>query len=224
MRRLILVLAALLALGAGGTAALAASGAKEKPRAAVAVKAHAGLFQSAATYLGLDRKALVKELRSGKSLAQVADARNKSVAGLETAILNAFKAKVAKAVAAGKLDNARAQKLVAAAPAVIHRLVTHAPKARPAKANVRGGFLKVAADYLGLDRKALAQELRSGKSLAQVATAKNKSVDGLETAIFNAFKAKVDKAVAAGKLSNAVAQMVLQHAPALIERAVNAHR
>jgi hypothetical protein len=224
MRRTILVLVALLALGTGGTAALAASGAKEKPRAAAAVKARGGLLQAAATYLGLDRKALLQQLRSGKSLAQVADDRNKTTAGLETALLNAFKAKVAKAVAAGKLDNARAQKLVAAAPAVIHRLVTHAPKARPAKANVHGGFLKVAADYLGLDRKALAQELRSGKSLAQVATAKNKSVDGLETAIFNAFKAKVDKAVAAGKLNSAVAQMLLQHAPALIERAVNAHR
>jgi len=224
MRRLILVLAALLALGAGGTAAFAASGAKEKPRAAVAVKARAGLLQSAATYLGLDRKALVKELRSGKSLAQIATARNKSVGGLETAILNAFKAKVDKAVAAGKLSSTRAQKLVAAAPAVIHELVTHAPKAKPAKANVHGGFLKVAADYLGLDRKALVTELRSGKSLAQVASSKNKSVEGLETAIFNAFKAKVDKAVADGKLNSAVAQMLLQHAPALIERVVNAHR
>lgn len=224
MRRLILVLAALLALGVGGTAALA-SGAKEKPRAAVAVKARAGLLGSAATYLGLDRKALVKELRSGKSLAQVATARNKSVAGLETAILNAFKARVDKAVAAGKLDNARAQKLVAAAPAVIHRLVTQAPpKVRPAKAHVRGGFLKVAADYLGVDRKALVAELRSGKSLAQVATSKNKSVDGLETAIFNAFKAKVDAAVASGKLNATLAQRLLERAPALIERVVNAHR
>jgi hypothetical protein len=224
MRRLILVLAALLALGAGGTAALAASGAKEKPRAAAAAKARAGLVQTAATYVGLDRKALVRELRSGKSLAQVATARNKSVAGLETAIFNAFKAKVDKAVAAGKLNSARAQKLVAAAPAVIHKLVTQTPKAPSAKANVRGGFMKTAAGYLGLDRKALVHELRTGKSLAEVATAKNKSVDGLETALFNAFKAKVDKAVAAGKLNNAVAQMLLQHAPALIERAVNAHR
>ena len=225
MRRLILVLAALLALGVGGTAALAASGAKEKPRTAVAVKARAGLLQSAATYLELDRKALVKDLRSGKSLAQVASARNKSVAGLETAILTAFKAKVDKAVAAGKLDSSRAQRLVAAAPAVIHRLVVQAPpKARPAKANVRGGFLKVAADYLGLDRKALVAELRSGKSLAQVATSKNKSVDGLETAIFNAFKARVDAAVASGKLNATLAQRLLERAPALIERVVNAHR
>jgi hypothetical protein len=224
MRRLILVLAAVLALGVGGTAAFA-SGAKEKPRAAVAVKVRAGLLQSAAAYLGLDRKALVKELRSGKSLAQVATARNKNVAGLETVILNAFKAKVDKAVAAGKLDSTRAQKLVAAAPAVIHRLVTQAPpKVRPAKANVRGGFVKVAADYLGVDRKALVAELRSGKSLAQVATSKNKSVDGLETAIFNAFKAKVDAAVASGKLNATLAQRLLERAPALIERVVNAHR
>jgi hypothetical protein len=101
--------------------------------------------------------------------------------------------------------------------------VTHVPKARAAKADVLGGFLKVATDYLGVDRKALVQELRSGKSLAQVATAKSKSVDGLEAALFTAFKAKVDKAVAAGLLDNARAQMLLQYAPALIERVVNAH-
>ena len=123
MRRLILVLAAVLALGAGGTAALAASGAKEKPRAAVAVKARAGLLRAAATYLGLDRKALVRELRSGRSLAQVATARNKSVAGLETAILDAFKAKVDRAVAAGKLNTTVAQMLLQHAPALIERVV-----------------------------------------------------------------------------------------------------
>jgi hypothetical protein len=123
MRRSILVLAALLALGTGGTAALAASGAKEKPRAAVAVKARGGMLQVAATYLGLDRKALAQQLRSGKSLAQVADARNKSVAGLETALLNAFKAKLDKAVAAGKLNNAVAQMLLQHAPALIERVV-----------------------------------------------------------------------------------------------------
>ena len=133
MRRTILVLAALLALGTGGTAALAASGAKEKPRAAVAVNARGGMLQAAATYLGLDRKVLLGQLRSGKSLAQVAQARNKSVAGLETAILNAFKAKVDKAVAARRLKSDRAKKLVAAAPAAIHRLVTHVPKAQAAK-------------------------------------------------------------------------------------------
>ena len=34
----------------------------------------------------------------------------------------------------------------------------------------------------------------------------------------------LDQAVAAGKLNNTVAQMLLQQAPALIERVVNAHR
>ncbi|HET9673988.1 MAG TPA: hypothetical protein VFP31_04195 [Gaiellaceae bacterium] len=226
MRRSILVLAALLALGTGGTAALAASGAKEKPRAAVAVKAHGSLLQAAATYLDLDRKALARELRSGKSLAQVAGARNKSVAGLQTAILNAFKAKVDAAVAAGKLDATRAQKVLAAAPARIQKLVNRVPKARPAKAKaqLRGGFLKIAADYLDLDRKALVRELRSGKSLAQVATTKSKSVDGLEAAIFAGFKAKVDAAVAAGKLDATRAQKLLDRAPARIERLVNRAR
>ena len=226
IRRSILVLVALLALGAGGTAALASSGAKEKPRAAVAVKARGSLLQAAATYLGLDRKALVRELRSGKSLAQVANAQNKGVAGLQAAILAAFKAKVDAAVAAGRIDSARAQKVLAAAPARIEKLVNRVPKARPEKVRVhaRGGFLKAAATYLGLDRKALVQQLRSGKSLAQVASASNKSVDGLEAAILASFKAKVDAAVAGGKLDAARAQNLLERAPARIERLVNRAR
>ena len=154
----------------------------------------------------------------------MADARNKSTAGLETALLDAFKAKIAKAVAAGKLDNARAQKLVAAAPAVIHRLMTHAPKARPAKANVRSGFLKVAADYLGLDRKALAQELRSGKSLAQVATAKNKSRRRSRDRDLQRLQGEGRQGCRRRQAQQCRRADVLRHAPALIERVVNAHR
>jgi len=67
-------------------------------------------------------------------------------------------------------------------------------------------------------------ELRAGKSLAQVATAKSKSVDGLKQALLAALKQKVDAAVAAGRLDAARAQKLLERAPAHIARLVDRSR
>jgi lambda repressor-like predicted transcriptional regulator len=225
MHRLVLILLGVAALAVGGTA-VAAGGpaAKERPRAAKA--AGSGLLKVAAEYVGLAPKALRAELRQGRSLAQVATARGKSVDGLEQALLAAYRAKVQAAQSAGRIDATRAQQLLERAPARIEKLVNavRAAKAREAKVRVAKGLLGVAAEYLDLTRPQLVAELKQGRSLAQIATARSKSVDGLETALFNAFKAKVDAAVAAGKLDAARAQPLLERAPARIERLVNRTR
>ena len=223
MHRLVLIVLAVAALAVGGTALAAGSpGTKERPRAAKLVSG--GLLKTAADYLGLTPQALRAELRRGRSLAQVATARSKSVDGLEQALLTAFRAKVQAAQAAGKIDATRAQRLLDRAPARIERLVNATVKPRAAKVRVAKGLLGVAAEYVGLTRQQLAAELRQGRSLAQIATARGKSVDGLEAALFNAFKAKVDAAVAAGKLDAARAQRLLERAPARIEQLVNRTR
>jgi hypothetical protein len=68
----------------------------------------------------------------------------------------------------------------------------------------RGGppFIKAAATYLGLDVKSLCDQLKAGKTLADVAAAQNKSVDGLKQAIYDDAKSHMDKAVADGKLTS----------------------
>ena len=93
-----------------------------------------------------------------------------------------------------------------------------------ARRAARGGLLKIAATYLGVTNAQLVTDLRAGKSLAQVATAKSKSVDGLKQALLAALKQKVDAAVAAGRLDAARAQKLLERAPAHIERLVNRSR
>ncbi|MDX6423655.1 MAG: hypothetical protein QOI67_1126 [Gaiellaceae bacterium] len=70
----------------------------------------------------------------------------------------------------------------------------------------------------------LVTDLRAGKSVAQVATAKSRSVDGLEQSLLAALKQKVDAAVTAGRLDAARAQKLLERAPAHIERLVNRSR
>jgi hypothetical protein len=75
-----------------------------------------------------------------------------------------------------------------------------------------GGFghhgppsLAAAATYLGLTEAELRAELQAGKTLAQVAKAQGKSVDGLQKALAAEMKTKLDAAVAAGKLTRAQA-------------------
>ena len=185
--------------------------------------AHRGIVAVAAQYVGLERSALARELRSGKSLAQVATARGKSVDGLKQALLTALKTRVDARVAAGRLPAERAQRLLARAPQRIDRLVNRTWNRGATRA--RGmGVLGAAAAYIGIERRVLAQELRSGKSLAQVATARGKSVDGLKQALLARLKAKVGAAVAAGRITQARADQLLTRAPALIDRLVNRTR
>ena len=65
------------------------------------------------------------------------------------------------------------------------------------------GRLDSAAAYIGITEAQLRTELESGKSLAQVAQAHGKSVDGLIGALVAAAKDKLDQAVAAGRLTKA---------------------
>jgi hypothetical protein len=63
------------------------------------------------------------------------------------------------------------------------------------------GPLDSAAGYIGITKAQLRAELESGKSLAQIAKAHGKSVDGLIDALVAAAKSKLDDAVSAGRLT-----------------------
>ncbi len=71
-----------------------------------------GPIAAAAKYLGLSQQQLFSQLRAGKSLAQVAQAKGKTTAGLEQAMTAAVKAELDKAVAANRITAAQEQKLL----------------------------------------------------------------------------------------------------------------
>ena len=84
------------------------------------------------------------------------------------------------------------------------------------------GRLDAAAAYLGLTETQLRGELESGKSLAQVARAHDKSVDGLVDALVADAKKHLDDAVAAGRLTRAEADEMLSGLRERIGNLVNA--
>jgi hypothetical protein len=89
-------------------------------RARIAVR---GMLRAAAGFLGLDPEELRAELR-GDSLASLAAKQGKSKADLEAAMLAPAKARLAKAVASGKLAQARADALLERLGSVADRLAT----------------------------------------------------------------------------------------------------
>jgi len=61
--------------------------------------------------------------------------------------------------------------------------------------------LDAAASYLGIEEQQLKQRLNAGQTLANVAKARGKSVDGLVSALVDAAKKELDEAVADGRLT-----------------------
>jgi hypothetical protein len=79
----------------------------------------------------------------------------------------------------------------------------------------------VVATYLGLTPMELKQRLAAGKSLAEIATAQGKSVEGLKQAILDGAKADLDQAVADGAISAEEAATMLSKLREGIDDVVN---
>jgi hypothetical protein len=83
------------------------------------------------------------------------------------------------------------------------------------------GHLSAAADYLGLSVQGLLEKLSSGQSLADVAKAQDKSVDGLKEAMVADAKERLDQAVENGMLTEAQAEEALSAIEDKIDGLVN---
>jgi polyhydroxyalkanoate synthesis regulator phasin len=84
-----------------------------------------------------------------------------------------------------------------------------------------GGKAVGAAEYLGMERREMFRALSNGKTLADLARERDKSVDGLIDAMVEATEKRLDEAVAEGKLTEADKNQVLGDVRERITRLVN---
>ena len=84
-----------------------------------------------------------------------------------------------------------------------------------------GDKLGSAAEYLGLTEDELHEQLRAGKSLADVAEAEGKSVDGLKQAILDGARSGLDEAVANERLTQEQADAIYERLQSAIDNIVN---
>ncbi|HET9729096.1 MAG TPA: hypothetical protein VFR41_06720 [Acidimicrobiia bacterium] len=81
--------------------------------------------------------------------------------------------------------------------------------------------LKLAAQTIGIDAKALVQELRAGKSVADVATEHGVQPQTVIDALVQAATTKINAAHDAGKLTDAQTTKLLAKLPDFVARLVN---
>ncbi len=212
VRQKVVAVAAVAALLAGGAfAAVSATGeGNGHPRRSHAVmhRLRRQDLAAAAAYLGLSTQQLSAELSSSKSLAQVANARSgKSEQGVVEAIVAARRARLAKTSASlpKRIGTEVSRPLGAAgsdsAPG------THSKRPAPSvldRFTATGHLGATAAHYLVIAPAQLRAQLRSGETLAQIASATpSKSSAGLLSALVAAKTARLSSDPSADAASRA---------------------
>jgi hypothetical protein len=135
---------------------------------------------------------------------------------LRAALVAAQKDMIARALAEGRLTQAQADRLNQRVDQLGGRGGLRAPqiaervaKAR-ARAAVRIAVTRELAQFLGLQPGELSQELRAGKSLAEVAQAKGKSRDEVKSFLTDQARTRLERAVANGRLTREQADAQLK--------------
>lgn len=228
---LALGLSGLLALGIlGGGAAFAQQGTGDSPTAGATApdypRARAGLA-AVVQASGLDRSVFADGLKAGKSVNQVLSDNGLDPATVQAGALAVIRGKLDAAVANGRITQAQADAAYARAGERLPQMMARVPGAgqgvRPilkiAKASVQE-----AARVIGIAPRDLAAELRSGKTVAQVATANGVDPATVVADLTTAANGKIDQAVTDGKLTADQGAKAKERAAAAIAKWVNEGR
>jgi len=137
---------------------------------------------------------------------------------LEAALEEAVAARVDAAVAAGRLTQEQADRLKERLEQGGLPLFGGGPG--PHGHVLFHGRLEAAASYLELTAAELREALHDGQTLAEVATAQGKTVDGLKEAMVADATERLNAAVADGRLTEEQKQRILEELPARIDALV----
>jgi lipoate-protein ligase A len=189
--------------------------------------------EAVAKVLGLTADELKAELQSGKSLADIAKAKGVDVEKVKTTILDEFTAKEQAEVASGEHTQAEVDAKIAEFTTRLDDIVNGVkPAGMPGEMGGHGGkgghgpragmiAGDAVAKVLGLTADELKTELQSGKSLADVATAKGVDIEKVKTAILAEAKTHLDEEVASGEHTQAEADQKLADLTARLDDIVN---
>jgi uncharacterized protein YidB (DUF937 family) len=157
-------------------------------------------LDDAAEILKTDKHTLWKELKSGKSLEEVAKEKGISKEELKSSLKAKFQAKLEDAVKRGQLTEDKKNMILARFNAHIDQMITQKEWAKRHKA-FREFWLGAAAQVLKMDKETLKNELNAGKSLEEVAKEKGITKDQLKLSLQEIQKKRLDELVKQGKMT-----------------------
>lgn len=188
---------------------------------------------AASKVLGITETELKTELQAGKSVADVAKAKNIDIATVKAALLAEAKAHIDSEVAAGKHTAIEGATKLAKITSRIDTLLTTAglPARGPRGMGIKGGYegkggpgrfmSATLATTLKLTQEELRTQLRSGKSLADVAKAQSVDIAVVKTALTTAFAAHLAEEVTSGRHTQAEADTKLAQFTTNLDTMVN---
>ena len=177
---------------------------------------------------GVTREEVKEGAAAGLTLGQIIDQYGDISA--EQAKANALAAlsdKLDEAVETGRITQERADEIEGKAPALLDRLLNAVPgehKGEKPHARIHAigkHALETVAEVLGTDVESLKEELRSGKTVAEIAGPQTQAV--IDALVADANEA-IDRAVAEGKLPADKAETAKERAEQAITKFVNEGR
>ncbi|QRF23178.1 hypothetical protein FY534_05460 [Alicyclobacillus sp. TC] len=183
-------------------------------------------MQGIAKDLNLSPSTLQTDLKSGKTLAQIAESQGVTSAQLISELESAAKAKLDGQVSSGKMTSARESDILSRMDKRISNFVNGKMPTWGDPAHERGmgpigtGMLGIAKD-LNLSPSTLQTDLKSGKTLAQIAESQGVTSAQLISELESAAKAKLDGQVSSGKMTSARESDILSRMDKRISNLVN---
>jgi hypothetical protein len=183
--------------------------------------------------LGITEAELKTELEAGKSVADVAKAKNIDLATVKTALLAEAKAHIDAEVAAGKHTAAEGAAKLAEMTSRIDTMLTTAglPARGPHGEGGKGGhggkggpgkfMTATLATTLKLTQEELKTQLRSGKSLADVAKAQSVDIADVKATLTSDFTAHLAEEVTSGEHTQAEADAKIAEFKTNLDTMVN---
>jgi hypothetical protein len=223
VRMIAAAVAAALLLAGGAIAAVTATGRSTHHHARPGLRAHTRAggrdLAIASSYLGVPLSQLQRELRAGRSLAQIAQATpGRSVAGLVSALVTAKRQRLAKAAAALP-RHVQAEVARSGGPGG-GRYALRNGKLR----GLLGGAARVGlavASYVDSTPQQLRSELQAGRTLAQIAKAHNRTEAGLIAVVAKAKREALESAALAGAISRQREAALLANLEKRVRKLVN---
>jgi len=189
----------------------------------------------AATALGMTEAELTTELKARKSIADVAKAKNIDLDAVIAKLTASFKAHLDEEVASGKHTQAEADAKLAEFSTRVTTMVNapglpmhggkggHGPGGKGGHGPQKFATAQLATT-LKLTEAELQTQLKSGKTIKQIADAQNVDIADVKTTLTAYFKAHLDEEVASGEHTQAEADAKLAEFKTRLDDMVNGVR
>ena len=182
--------------------------------------------EALAKVLKLTAAELQTQLKSGKSLADIAKTQNVAISAVTAVLIADFKTHLDAEVASGKHTQAEATAKLTEFTARVTDMVNGVRPTGGQMGGKKSGGAKseALAKVLKLTAAELQTQLKSGKSLADIAKTQNVAISAVTAVLIADFKTHLDAEVASGKHTQAEATAKLTEFTARVTDMVNGVR